>query len=105
MGLKKARKALRALKGLVKLQAIVRGRAVRRQTVIKLKHLLSKARMLSEVQSKDIATSDGFCRNSDNKQVVKSTKEVREKENKVGEMPSQLHKSNKDLAEKGKNKV
>ncbi|KAJ6741750.1 IQ-DOMAIN 12 [Salix viminalis] len=46
-----ARKALRALKGLVKLQAIVRGRAVRRQTVIRLKHLPSKARMLSEVQS------------------------------------------------------
>lgn len=81
-----ARKALRALKGLVKLQAIVRGRAVRRQAVIKLKHLPSKAKMLSEVQSKDIATADGFCRNSDNKQVVKSKKEVREKENKVGEM-------------------
>ncbi|KAJ6700053.1 IQ-DOMAIN 5-RELATED [Salix purpurea] len=77
-----ARKALRALKGLVKLQAIVRGRAVRRQAVIRLKHLPSKARMLSEVQSKDIATADGFCRNSDNKQVVKSKKEVREKENK-----------------------
>lgn len=77
-----ARKALRALKGLVKLQAIVRGRAVRRQAVIKLKHLPSKAKMLSEVQSKDIATADGFCRNSDNKQVVKSKKEVREKENK-----------------------
>ncbi|KAJ6408296.1 hypothetical protein OIU84_011585 [Salix udensis] len=46
-----ARKALRALKGLVKLQAIVRGRAVRRQAVIRLKHLPSKARMLSEVQS------------------------------------------------------
>ncbi|KAL9398317.1 hypothetical protein Peur_007278 [Populus x canadensis] len=77
-----ARKALRALKGLVKLQAIVRGRAVRRQAVIKLKHLPSKTKMLSEVQSKDIATADGFCRNSDNKQVVKSKKEVREKENK-----------------------
>jgi hypothetical protein len=86
MGLKQARKALRALKGLVKLQAIVRGRAVRRQAVIKLKHLPSKAKMLSEVQSKDIATADGFCRNSDNKQVVKSKKEAREKENKVGEM-------------------
>lgn len=99
-----ARKALRALKGLVKLQAIVRGRAVRSQAIIKLKHLPSKAKMLSEVQSKDIATADGFCRNSDNKQVVKSKKEVREKETKVGEMTSQLFKSNKELAEKEKNK-
>ncbi|KAL3585276.1 hypothetical protein D5086_012143 [Populus alba] len=71
-----ARKALRALKGLVKLQAIVRGRAVRSQAIIKLKHLPSKAKMLSEVQSKDIATADGFCINSDNKQVVKSKKEL-----------------------------
>ncbi|XP_050228202.1 protein IQ-DOMAIN 12 [Mercurialis annua] len=39
-----ARKALRALKGLVKLQAMVRGRAVRRELVMKLKRLPSQGR-------------------------------------------------------------
>jgi hypothetical protein len=92
MGLKQARKALRALKGLVKLQAIVRGQVVRRQALIKLKHFPSKAKMRSEVQAKGI-TADGFCKSGENKHVVKSRKEVQEKETKVGEMILQLLKS------------
>ncbi|CAH9122952.1 unnamed protein product [Cuscuta epithymum] len=46
-----ARKALRALKGLVKLQAIIRGRAVRRQTVATLKRLQSIVSIQSELHA------------------------------------------------------
>eukprot|EP00258_Populus_trichocarpa_P027282 XP_024443301.1 protein IQ-DOMAIN 1 isoform X2 [Populus trichocarpa] len=93
-----ARKALRALKGLVKLQAIVRGQVVRRQALIKLKHFPSNAKMMSEVQAKGI-TADGFCKSGENKHVVKSRKEVQEKETKVREMILQLLKS-KEVVEK-----
>ncbi|KAA8537297.1 hypothetical protein F0562_027016 [Nyssa sinensis] len=44
-----ARKALRALKGLVRLQAIIRGRAVRRQTINTLKCLQSIVNIQSQV--------------------------------------------------------
>ncbi|KAL2330731.1 hypothetical protein Fmac_018312 [Flemingia macrophylla] len=44
-----ARKALRALKGIVKLQAIIRGRAVRRQTMSTLKCLQSIVSIQSQV--------------------------------------------------------
>ncbi|KNA22800.1 hypothetical protein SOVF_030760, partial [Spinacia oleracea] len=44
-----ARKALRALKGFVRLQAIIRGRAVRRQAMNTLKCLQSIAKIQSEV--------------------------------------------------------
>ncbi|XP_019185986.1 PREDICTED: protein IQ-DOMAIN 14 [Ipomoea nil] len=44
-----ARKALRALKGLVRLQAIIRGHAVRRQTIATLKRLQSIVNIQSEV--------------------------------------------------------
>ncbi|XP_010670378.2 protein IQ-DOMAIN 11 isoform X1 [Beta vulgaris subsp. vulgaris] len=47
-----ARKALRALKGFVKLQAIIRGRAVRRQAMTTLKCLQSIAKIQSEVCAK-----------------------------------------------------
>lgn len=47
-----ARKALRALKGLVRLQAIVRGRAVRRQAIATLKSLQSIVNIQSEVCAK-----------------------------------------------------
>ncbi|KAL1802663.1 hypothetical protein ACET3Z_031310 [Daucus carota] len=43
-----ARKALRALKGLVKLQAIVRGRAVRRQAIVTLNRLQSIVNIQSQ---------------------------------------------------------
>jgi len=44
-----ARKALRALKGIVKLQAIIRGRAVRRQALSTLKCLESIVSIQSQV--------------------------------------------------------
>ncbi|XP_030552199.2 protein IQ-DOMAIN 11 [Rhodamnia argentea] len=44
-----ARKALRALKGIVRLQAIIRGRAVRRQAMTILKHLQSIVDIHSQV--------------------------------------------------------
>ncbi|KAH0730836.1 hypothetical protein KY285_001742 [Solanum tuberosum] len=47
-----ARKALRALKGLVRLQAIVRGRAVRRQAIATLRSLQSIVNIQSEVCAK-----------------------------------------------------
>lgn len=47
-----ARKALRALKGFVRLQAIIRGRAVRRQAMTTLKCLQSIAKIQSEVCAK-----------------------------------------------------
>lgn len=43
-----ARKALKALKGLVKLQAIVRGRAVRRQAIVTLNRLQSIVNIQSQ---------------------------------------------------------
>ncbi|KAG6579117.1 Protein IQ-DOMAIN 14, partial [Cucurbita argyrosperma subsp. sororia] len=46
-----ARKALRALKGIVKLQAIIRGRAVRRQAIATLKCLQSIVSIQSQVYS------------------------------------------------------
>lgn len=51
--MKQARKALRALKGLVRLQAIVRGRAVRRRAKTTLKSLSSNAEKQSEVLEKE----------------------------------------------------
>lgn len=53
IGVKQARKALRALKGLVRLQAIVRGRAVRRRLETTLKCLPSKVKKQSEVLEKE----------------------------------------------------
>lgn len=47
-----ARKALRALKGVVKLQAIIRGWAVRQQAINTLKCLQSIVNIQSEVYSK-----------------------------------------------------
>ncbi|KAG6601945.1 Protein IQ-DOMAIN 14, partial [Cucurbita argyrosperma subsp. sororia] len=46
-----ARKALRALKGIVRLQAIIRGRAVRRQAIVTLKRLQSIVSIQSQVCS------------------------------------------------------
>lgn len=47
-----ARKALRALKGIVKLQAYIRGRAVRRQAMTTLKCLQSVVNIQSQVCGK-----------------------------------------------------
>lgn len=48
--MKQARKALRALKGVIRLQAIVRGQAVRRQVSCILKNFTSNARTQVEIQ-------------------------------------------------------
>ncbi|WOL00558.1 hypothetical protein Cni_G09271 [Canna indica] len=53
-----ARKALRALKGLVKLQALVRGQAVRRQTTLALKGLQSLMKIQSHACATRLRTSE-----------------------------------------------
>ncbi|KAH9605385.1 hypothetical protein KSS87_001262 [Heliosperma pusillum] len=58
-----ARKALRALKGFVTLQAIIRGRAVRRQAVTTLKCLQSIVSIQSEICARRRQISQGYCRN------------------------------------------
>ncbi|KAK7271426.1 hypothetical protein RJT34_27313 [Clitoria ternatea] len=54
-----ARKALRALKGIVKLQAIIRGRAVRRQAMSTLKCLQSIVSIQSQVFAKRLQMVEG----------------------------------------------
>ncbi|PON39739.1 IQ motif, EF-hand binding site [Trema orientale] len=54
-----ARKALRALKGIVTLQAIIRGRAVRRQAVTTLKRLQSIINIQSQVCANRFQTTEG----------------------------------------------
>ncbi|XP_021602033.1 protein IQ-DOMAIN 12 isoform X3 [Manihot esculenta] len=73
-----ARKALRALKGVVKLQAIVRGQVVRRQVGTKLKRLPSNTKMRSKVR----VTTIDICKEGENKQLSKSKE--------LGEMDSKL---------------
>ncbi|KAJ9181050.1 hypothetical protein P3X46_009223 [Hevea brasiliensis] len=83
-----ARKALRALKGLVRLQAIVRGQAVRRQVVMKLKHLPSNVKkMQSQVQAKRIPNIDNICKGGGKKQLSKE----------LGDMDSKGKNQKKDL--------
>lgn len=55
----KARKALRALKGIVTLQAIIRGRAVRRQAVTTLKRLQSIINIQSQVCANRLQSTEG----------------------------------------------
>ncbi|KAK8918520.1 Protein IQ-DOMAIN 14 [Platanthera zijinensis] len=52
-----ARRALRALKGLVKLQALIRGQAVRKQAYITLKGLQSLMRIQSQARANRMRTS------------------------------------------------
>ncbi|XP_062115609.1 protein IQ-DOMAIN 11 isoform X2 [Humulus lupulus] len=54
-----AKKALRALKGIVTLQAIIRGRAVRRQAVTTLKRLQSIINIQSQVCANRFQTTEG----------------------------------------------
>ncbi|WCJ39000.1 IQ-domain 11 [Euphorbia peplus] len=57
-----ARKALRALKGIVKLQAIIRGRNVRRQAMNTLKCLQSLVNIQSQVSAKRMQIAEGsYC--------------------------------------------
>lgn len=71
-----ARKALRALKGLVKLQAIIRGRAVRRQAISTLKSLQSIVNIQSQVCARRIEMVNETCDCNENKQLHKLRDEV-----------------------------
>ena len=77
--MKQARKALRALRGLVRLQAIVRGRAVRRQ-LISLKRLPSNRKGLTEFMKRSISTTDVRCNGSEKKHLSMSKGVLDEKE-------------------------
>ncbi|KAM3691005.1 hypothetical protein ACJW30_09G162900 [Castanea mollissima] len=72
-----ARKAFRALKGLVRLQAIARGRAVRRQAVTS-KCLPPNAKRQAEVQGGSIPTPDETCKDCDKKQSIREKEELEE---------------------------
>ncbi|XP_057976792.1 protein IQ-DOMAIN 11 [Malania oleifera] len=61
-----ARKALRALKGLVKLQAIIRGRSVRRQTMMTLKCLQSIVNIQSQVCTNRLGMAEGTWNSNEN---------------------------------------
>jgi hypothetical protein len=54
-----AKKALRALKGIVKLQAIIRGRAVRRQAMSTLKSLQSIVSIQSKICARRLQMVEG----------------------------------------------
>ncbi|CAL0326211.1 unnamed protein product [Lupinus luteus] len=61
-----ARKALKALKGIVKLQAIIRGRSVRRQAMSTLKCLQSIVNIQSQVCARRLQMVEGKCECDEN---------------------------------------
>ncbi|KAG2398189.1 hypothetical protein LR48_Vigan08g204400 [Vigna angularis] len=71
-----ARKALRALKGIVKLQAIIRGRAVRRQAMSTLKCLQSIVSIQSQVCARRLQMVEGRCDYTENEELHDSKDKI-----------------------------
>lgn len=71
-----ARKALQALRGIVKLQAIIRGRNVRRQAMNTLKCLQSIVNIQSQVCAKRIQMVEGSCSCDENKSFHKFSDKI-----------------------------
>ncbi|CAJ1934169.1 unnamed protein product [Sphenostylis stenocarpa] len=71
-----ARKALRALKGIVKLQAIIRGRAVRRQAMSTLKCLQSIVSIQSQVCARRLLMVEGRCDYTENEEMQDSKDKI-----------------------------
>ena len=84
VSMEQARKALRALKGLVKLLAIVRGRTVRRRAMKNLKCLQSDTKMYPQVKEKSTSTTKVIYQDSRRKQSLIHKDELR-KDFKVGQ--------------------
>ena len=78
LGMWQAWKALRALKGVVRLQAIVRGQAVRRQVCSTLKRLPSNARKQAEIQEGSSHSEQDSYKYDNIKQFIKQKKKLEE---------------------------
>uniref|UniRef100_A0A5B7BCR9 DUF4005 domain-containing protein n=1 Tax=Davidia involucrata TaxID=16924 RepID=A0A5B7BCR9_DAVIN len=78
-----ARKASRALKGMVRLQAIVRGQLVRRQVITRLKCLSSIIKTESQVHQVTVPIVNGSCKECEKKQFRRPKKQLEDKEAKL----------------------
>ncbi|XP_052179417.1 protein IQ-DOMAIN 12 [Diospyros lotus] len=85
-----ARKALKALRGLVKLQAMVRGRIVRRQVIAKLKCLPTSVKMKPQFLQERDSSIDESGKNGRRKQFLSLKEELEERKTKLR---SNSHKS------------
>lgn len=85
MELLQARKALNALKGLVKLQAVVRGELVRRRVVQKLRRISSLAKTESQQHQMALPTLNQYHDHDQKKQSFSLKEVIRSEELKVCE--------------------